>query len=152
MENRFKVLQKFTSNKLGYEQEFVYRIYIQYYGGDWADIKNWDYGQLTIENTSTGAQEFYFGEMKKKEKEPKDNSIEAAGLIFFVVEQTDDMVRLRNINKFEKDKLKPVIEELKVKYPTIIFTTTMDRDNDYLSYINGVVEDENGKVVPFEKW
>lgn len=64
---RFKVLQKFTSSREGYEQEYVYRIYIQHYGGDWTDVKNWDYGQLTIENTSTHKQFFYNGRMKEKD-------------------------------------------------------------------------------------
>lgn len=153
VKNRFKVLQKFTSSKLGYEQEFVYKIYIQYYGGDWADKKNWDYGQLIVENTSTREQNVYFGSMKDKDAqaETKNDAIEAGGAIFFVVDKTDDVVRLCNPAKLDKVQLKDAINELKGQYKTIYFTTAKDRDHDYVSFINGVVED-NGDVIAFENW
>ncbi len=80
---RFKVLQKFTSSRDGYEQEYVYRIYMQFYGGEWSDIHNWDYGQLTIENTSTGKQFFYNGKMKERDNMASTSGeITIAGIAF----------------------------------------------------------------------
>lgn len=80
---RFKVLQKFTSSREGYEQEYVYRIYIQHYGGEWTDADNWDYGQLTIENTSTRKQFVYNGKMKEKDsKTSSSNELTIAGVVF----------------------------------------------------------------------
>jgi hypothetical protein len=138
---------------LGYEQEFVYKIYIQYYGGDWADKKNWDYGQLIVENTSTREQNVYFGSMKDKDAqaETQNDAIEAGGAIFFVVDKTDDVVRLCNPAKLDKVQLKDAINELKGQYKTIYFTTAKDRNHDYVSFINGVVED-NGDIIAFDNW
>lgn len=64
---RFKVLEKFTKGGI----EYVYRIYIQYYGGDWAEITNWDYGQLIVERTSNRKQRIFHGTMKQRDKKSK---------------------------------------------------------------------------------
>ena len=64
VENRYKILQKFTKGG----EQYVYRIYIQYNGGEWTDRKNWCYGELTIENTKTGQQYRYNGTMKQQDR------------------------------------------------------------------------------------
>lgn len=55
--NYFKVMQKFTRKADG--EQYIYRIYIKYNGGEWEDRNNWTVNGLTIENTMTGRQYHY---------------------------------------------------------------------------------------------
>ena len=55
--NNFKVMQKFTRKADG--EQYIYRIFIKYNGGEWEDRNNWTVSDLTIENTMTGQQYHY---------------------------------------------------------------------------------------------
>lgn len=51
----FTVYQRFTTSKYPGD-EFVYKIYMEYLGGDWTDASSWSHSGLIIENRITGAQ------------------------------------------------------------------------------------------------
>ncbi len=58
--NEYNVFQKFTAkNAFGVKSSYVYKIHMIYKTGDWADINNWTYDELTIEDISTGKQNVY---------------------------------------------------------------------------------------------
>ena len=55
--NEYDVFQKFTAkNAFGVKVSYVYKIHMIYKSGDWADINNWTYNALIIEDISTGQQ------------------------------------------------------------------------------------------------
>jgi hypothetical protein len=156
VKDRYKVLQQFTSSKYGCPQKYVYKIYIQYYGGDWADVNNWDYGQLVIENVSTGKQEYFHGTMKNREKEVSGNgkTIEISGVKFEIVENNNNFIRLANDNKLSRNQLKNAILELKDKYNSIYFCVkpNTDRGKEYAAFIfNTFYDYDNGETFLFEK-
>ncbi|HBB00737.1 MAG: hypothetical protein A2W86_11835 [Bacteroidetes bacterium GWD2_45_23] len=54
------VINKFTTkNAFGVTSEYVYKIWMNFNGGDWKDIKNWSYSKLIIENTATGEKQIF---------------------------------------------------------------------------------------------
>ena len=136
--NRFKVLQKFTSSKFGYEQEYVYRIFIQYYGGEWEDIKNWDYGQLVIEDTSTGKQYIYHGTMKEKDT-ITSGTIDVAGISFNIAEQKSNAIRIYINRKLTIEEARKVCKELRSQYDVIQIATTTahERGDEYMALSGG---------------
>lgn len=104
---RYEVFQKFTSSKSGSEREYVYKIFIQHFGGDWTDKNNWDYGTLTIEDVASGQQEVFKGTMKDREvavaTEP--GSMTVNGIQFNVVEHTPNYVRLSTPKQLSHEDL-----------------------------------------------
>ena len=57
----FIVYQKFNAkNAFGVKVSYVYKAKMVFLGGDWADINNWSYNQLIIENVSTGEQSVFY--------------------------------------------------------------------------------------------
>lgn len=52
-ENNYAIiLNKFTSkNGYGVKISYVYKIWLQFNGGEWNDINNWSYNQLIIEGS-----------------------------------------------------------------------------------------------------
>lgn len=58
--NKFIVYQKFTTkNDYGVRKSYVYKISMIYKGGDWAELENWTYDYLIIEDLGTGKQYKY---------------------------------------------------------------------------------------------
>ena len=53
----FTVYQRFTTKKYPGD-EFVYKIYMDYHGGDWTEASNWSHRGLIVENRITGEQWF----------------------------------------------------------------------------------------------
>lgn len=153
VKDRYKVLQKFTSSKYGYSQQYVYKIFIQYYGGDWTDVNNWDYGQLVIENVSTGKQEYFHGTMKDRENAVHGNeNVVVSGLEFDVVEKNDDFIRLANDKKMSRDQLRSVILELKNKYKSIYFCVNpnVGRGKEYAAFtFNTFYDYDSNEVISF---
>lgn len=154
VKDRYKVLQQFISSKYGYSQQYVYKIYIQYYGGDWADVNNWDYGQLVIENVSTGKQEYFHGTMKERENVVygNENVVEISGLKFDVVEKNNNFIRLANDNKLNRNQLKSAILELKDKYKSIYFCVkpNVDRGKEYAAFtFNTFYDYDSNEVISF---
>jgi hypothetical protein len=104
---RYEVFQKFTSSKSGSEREYVYKIFIQHFGGDWTDKSNWDYGTLTIEDVATGQQEVFKGSMKDREVSAaaEPGTMVVNGIQFNVVEQTAQYVRLSTPEQLSHEDL-----------------------------------------------
>ena len=155
VKDRYKVLQKFTSSKNGYPQEYVYKIYIQYYGGDWADVNNWDYGQLVIENVSTGKQDYFSGTMKDKETVVPSNEkvINVAGVEFDVVEKNENFIRLAYAKKLGRSQLKDAVIELKDQYGNIQFCVkpNIQRGEEYAAFtFNTFYDYDSNEVVSFK--
>lgn len=113
IKNRFKVLQKFTHK----DEPYIYKIYIQYFGGDWADRNNWDYGDLVIENTKTGQQYHFQGTMKSRERqkinEKAQSGIDAAGHHFEIADQREEAIRIYNDEKLSLDEIKKVVIDMR---------------------------------------
>lgn len=54
------IMNKFsTKNAFGVTSEYVYKIWMNFNGGDWEDVENWSYTEMIIENTSTGEKEYF---------------------------------------------------------------------------------------------
>jgi len=155
--NRFRVLQKFTHNG----EQYVYRIYIQYFGGvgdDWADRSNWSYGQLTVESTMTGQQLHYHGNMKERAasvmQEQNALGIDAAGYHFEIAEQNDNVIRIYDNNKLPLDEIKKVVIDMRKakKWDIIQFAKTgkTERGQEYATWQNNSIFDfENDKIINF---
>ena len=149
--NRFKVLQKFTHNG----EQYVYKIYIQYKGGEWEDRNNWSYGELTIENTMTGKQLRYNGTMKAEEraKATAGGKITAAGIEFNIAEQNGKSIRIYNNERLTLDQIKAVARELYTTYEVIQFAKypKINRGEDYCAYqYRLILEHDIDKVQSFD--
>lgn len=149
--NRFKVLQKFIHNG----EQYVYKIYIQYNGGDWEDRNNWSFGELTIENTMTGKQLRYNGTMKADEraKATAGGKITAAGIEFSIAEQIGKSIRIYNNERLTVEQIKAVARELFTTYEIIQFAKypKIDRGEDYCAYqYKLILEHDINKVHSFD--
>lgn len=148
--NRFKVLQKFTHDG----EQYVYKIFIQYKGGEWEDRNNWSYGELTIENTKTGKQYRYNGTMKSEEKAHANagGKITAAGIEFNIAEQTGKAIRIYNNKRLPLAKIKAVARELHTTYEIIQFAKEpkINRGEEYCAYqYNLILEYDIDKITNF---
>lgn len=134
---RFKVLQKFTSKKFGSEQEYVYKIFIHYYGGEWEDKNSWDYDQLTIENASTGEQYVYNGSMKQRDSMPIDAGTKNIAGIDFKETHKKSVIIYSTPEQLPYEKLKLVAQELKGSEQTIMFyvDSEIETGEEYASVI-----------------
>jgi hypothetical protein len=149
--NRFKVLQKFTHNG----EQYVYKIYIQYKGGEWEDRNNWSYGELTIENTLTGKQYRYNGTMKAEERAQATagGKITAAGIEFSIAEQSGKSIRIYTNERLPLEKIKAVARELYTTYEVIQFAKypKIDRGEDYCAYqYKLILEHDINNVMKFD--
>lgn len=53
--NQAIIINKFTTkNAFGVTSEYVYKIWMNFNGGEWEDVENWSYSKLIIENAATG--------------------------------------------------------------------------------------------------
>lgn len=60
-DSTFVVYQKFNAkNAFGVRSSYVYKVKMIYLGGDWADINNWTYSNLIIEDVGTGEKSIFF--------------------------------------------------------------------------------------------
>lgn len=148
--NRFKVLQKFTNKG----EQYVYKIFIQYKGGEWEDRNNWSYGELTIENTKTGKQYRFNGTMKTEERSQasEGSKLTAAGIEFNIAEQTGKAIRIYNNKRLPLAKIKAVARELYTTYEIIQFAKypKINRVEDYCAYQNNLIlEYDIDKITSF---
>ncbi len=61
-DNEYDIIQSFTAkNAFGVKISYKYKIHTIFHGGEWTDINNWSYTTLSIENTSTGEKEIFYG-------------------------------------------------------------------------------------------
>ena len=137
VQGRFKVLQKFTSSKYGSEQEYVYKIYIQYYGGEWEDKNNWDYGELTIENTSTQQQYHFNGTMKELDLQASSLGKKTIAGVEFKESFVKEVIIYSTPKQIEIEKLRAVAQELKGNPKTIMFyiDSEIEGGEEYASVI-----------------
>lgn len=139
--DRFKVYQKFSVDG----QDYVYKIFIQYKGGDWSDKNNWTYGTLTIENVLTGEQKIFSGTMKAEEAAAAvaPASITAGGIVLDIAEQQPTAIRLSMERKLTHAEMKAVVMDLKDKYTNIMFCVDpkTQRGDEYAAYTNGTMFD-----------
>lgn len=82
--NRYQVMQKFKSNG----QEYVYKIFIQYFDGDMNDVSNWEFNQLIVENVDSGKQDFFKGDLDNRIKKAVGigSTVEFAGIEFKITD------------------------------------------------------------------
>lgn len=141
VDDRYKVYQKFSVDG----QDYIYKIFIQYKGGDWTDVKNWSYGTLIIEDVLTGEQKIFTGTMEEDEaaEAVAPASITAGGLVFDIAEKNPDAIRLSMERKLTHAEMKAVVLDLKDKYSTIQFCVDQktQRGDEYASYTNGTMFD-----------
>lgn len=147
VENRFKVFQKFSADG----QDYVYKIFIQYNGGDWSDKNNWSYGTLTIENVLTGEQKIFTGTMEAEEaaEAVAPASITAGDMVFDIAEQQPTAIRLSMERKLTHAEMKAVVLELKEKYSNIMFCVEpkTQRGDEYAAYTNGTMFDYDSNEI-----
>lgn len=131
VENRYKILQKFTHNK----EQYVYKIYIQYKGGEWTNRDNWSYGELIIENSSTGKQVRYDGTMKSEERS-SSGLITAGGIDFKIAEKIGTTIRIYSNKKLSIKEIKKVVKDLYKQYDIIHFAVSpkIERGDEYCTY------------------
>ena len=145
--DRFKVYQKFSVDG----QDYVYKIFIQYKGGDWSDKNNWTYGTLTIENVLTGEQKIFFGTMEAEEAAATvaPASITAGGIVLDIAEQQPTAIRLSMERKLTHAEMKAVVMDLKDKYTNIMFCVDpkTQRGDEYAAYTNGTMFDYDTNVI-----
>lgn len=84
VDNRYQVMQKFKSNG----QEYVYKIFIQYFDGNVNDVSNWDFNQLVVEEVNSGKQSYYNGNLESRIKKTVGvgNTVEFAGVEFKIID------------------------------------------------------------------
>lgn len=141
VKDRFKVFQKFSADG----QNYVYKIYIQYKGGDWSDRNNWSYGTLTIENVVTGEQKIFKGTMKAEEAaaDVAPGSVKAGGFVLGIAERKQTAIRLSMDRKLTHAEMKAVVNDLKDKYSDIMFCVDpkTQRGEEYAAYTAGTMFD-----------
>lgn len=131
---KFKVLQKFTSTRYGSdEEEFVYKMFIQHKGGDATNIYNWEFTELIIENTATGKQEIYKPDDPVTEVNLEPRQVRFAGVMFTVVEETQNYIRLSTPKRLSHSKLKAVAKEIKPLFGSVFFheVNKTERGSEY---------------------
>ena len=60
-----------AENAFGVRSRYIYKIWLIYSGGEWADSRNWSYSRLIIEDIATGKQETFIGNPKQPYTPPK---------------------------------------------------------------------------------
>ena len=133
---RFKVLQKFTTTRYGaYEtpQEFVYKIFIEFKGEDATSPYDWDFTELIVENCSTGEQKIYKHGTNQQDIDIEHRQVRFGGVMFTVVEETPEYLRVTTPKQLSHAKLKAVAKEMKPLFSSVFFHVEgqTDRGNEY---------------------
>lgn len=136
---RFKVYQKFTSSMTGVEREYVYKIFIQYYGGEWEDAKNWDYGKLIVEDTGTGRQWVYNGTMKQKDAAEVDKGEETVAGVTFKIKHQKNTDKFITTERLSKKKLIECAKIIEKEHPQVSFYTESNSNEDYAAIAGGIL-------------
>ncbi|MBR4912946.1 MAG: hypothetical protein IKZ54_08935 [Bacteroidales bacterium] len=144
-DNQFMVMEKFTRDG----KEYIYKIIIKYFGNDddWAETKNWDYSQLTIENVSTGKQSFYYGNLKDRErKKDAGKTIQVDGVTFTLLEKNlPNYVSFSHKGTLKRNQIANALLKIKEQYDCqIIYLFRYPKSEageDYLCYQYGCVFD-----------
>lgn len=119
IKNRFKVFQEYTlTDQSGNRQKYLYKTYVQFFGGDKDVLSNWDYGVLTIENEESGKQTVFRGKMKERDLEQNSTgTIVANGITFNILKQNPGVyIRLGYDGNLNRGQIAQVLEDLQNEY------------------------------------
>lgn len=151
----FTVYQKFTTSKYPGD-EFVYKIYMVYLGGDWAEAGSWSHSGLVVENTVTGSQ--WYGkpsptpattktasETSLERTYDETNAIFAGGDTLIIFTESDIFARVYTEEPLTNKSLQQIGKELKSRQERriIYFHEYGDfaRGSEYASYQDGTLFD-----------
>lgn len=133
---RYKVLQRFTStryNSYAEPQNFVYKVFIELKGVDATNPDDWVYTELIIENMETGGQEVYKPDDPITEANLEPRQVRFGGIMFTVVEETPNYIRLATPKSLSHAKLKSAAKDIKHLYSSVFFHVEgrTDRGSEY---------------------
>lgn len=119
IKNRFKVLQEYTlTDQSGNSQKYIYKTYVQFFGGAKDALCDWDYGVLTIENEASGKQTIFKGKMKERDLEQNSTgTIVANGITFDILKQNPGVyIQLGYNENLNREQIAKVLEDLQNEY------------------------------------
>lgn len=156
IEGRYKVLQKFTAKVNGQDGEFVYRIYVQYFGGEWNDINNWSYGTLEIENTQTHATKIFKGDMKEREeaRNQVNQNYEIDGVAYKVLYDNGDILQVSSKKELPRNVITKICHKYS-GYSSIFFHVDgkTNRGEEYMNVMEELAIDmKNDKMYDVRTW
>lgn len=150
--NRYQVMQKFKSNG----QEYVYKIFIQYFDGDVNDVSNWEFNQLIVENLASGKQDFFKGDLDNRIKKAVGigNTVEFAGIEFKIIDaRIGTSIAFSHKGKLTRKQLAAALKEMHDTYNYEVYHIYRDNNlkEDYLSWqatgnLSAVFDFEKGKT------
>lgn len=152
VDNRFKVLQQFTSNS----KTYVYKIYIQYFDGDVSNISSWEFSQLVVEESSSGKQTYYKGYLDNRIKKSVGvgNTVEFAGVDFKIIDvRLGTSISFSHKGKLTRKQLAAALKEMHDTYKYDFYHIHHDNspDEDYFYWqatgnLSAVYDFENNKI------
>ena len=150
--NRYQVMQKFKNNG----QEYVYKIFIQYFDGDVNNASNWEFNQLVVEEVNSGKQTYFKGDL--------DNRIKKAVGVGCTVEFSDIKFKVLDVRigtaiafshrgKLTRKQLASALNEMHKTYNYRVYQIYHENNlnEDYLSWqatgdLTAVFDYENNKI------
>jgi hypothetical protein len=105
------ILGKLTAkNAFGVTSEYAYKIWLEYNGGSWDELKNWSYSKLIIEDAVTKEQQVYTGNTPSK-PQPRQNTTTRKETTFLglkcqIIEDTGVAIRIQTPRKLSEAEIK----------------------------------------------
>lgn len=150
--NRYQVMQKFKSSG----QEYVYKIFIQYFNGDVNDVDSWEFNQLVIEDVNTGKQTYFNGKLDSRIKRTVGigNTVEFNGIQFKVKDaRIGTAIEFSHKGTLTRKQLAGALKEMHETYGYDVYNIYRENklDEDYFSYhatgnLSGVFDYEHNKI------
>lgn len=149
--NRYQVIQKFKSNG----QEYVYKIFIQYFDGNVNDVSSWDFNQLVVENVTSGKQDYFKGDLDNRIKRTVGigSMVEFNGIQFKVKDaRIGTAIEFSHKGTLTRKQLAGALKEMHDTYGYNIYNIYRENnlDEDYLCYhatgMSGVFDFEHNKT------
>ncbi len=133
--NRYQVMQKFKSNG----QEYVYKIFIQYFDGNVNDVSSWDFNQLVVEDVNSGKQSTFKGNLDSRIKKTVGigNSVEFAGVEFKIIDaRIGTSIALSHKGKLSRKQIADALKEMHdtYKYETYHIYHDNNLKEDYVQW------------------
>lgn len=133
--NRYQVMQKFKSNG----QEYVYKIFIQYFDGNVNDVSSWDFNQLVVEDVNSGKQSTFKGNLDCRIKKTVGigNSVEFAGVEFKIIDaRIGTSIALSHKGKLSRKQIADALKEMHdtYKYETYHIYHDNNLKEDYVQW------------------
>lgn len=133
--NRYKVMQKFKSNG----QEYVYKIFIQYFDGGTSDVSNWDFNQLIIEEAVSGKRSYFKGNLDSRIKKTIGigNTVVFAGTEFKIIDaRFGTAIALSHKGKLSRKQIADALKEMHdtYNYETYHLYHDNNLEEDYIQW------------------